>query len=324
MPRPPPPCLTHFLALTSSSLHQPTTTNFPPTLRRFRDLATSPTYNIPPAAIRSLGTMHITLGVMALKNAEELERATAALRGAVEASGGRKGGVRVKLVGLKTFEGRGRREKRGVGGLKGKSGGDRGAGAAADVGDGGEKENTDDRPAWETSPKQQQEPSILPICDYGNCRVLWVEPRDASISPPTTAIGPTLEHGPDMVLPREENASSLLTLANSLRDHFVSLGLLHLSPKDRSRPLTLHMTVLNAVYAQERKQGDGCRGRNGRGGNSDGYDVRGLVEEFKDVVWAEDLLFDRLEVMRMGEVKGGEGSAKEGESWYESVESVLL
>ncbi|KAF8434672.1 hypothetical protein BGX38DRAFT_156452 [Terfezia claveryi] len=73
-PAPPPPRLTHFLALTSSSLQDPTTTNFPLTLQRFRDLATSPTYNIPPAAIRPLGTMHLTLGVMALKNAEELVR----------------------------------------------------------------------------------------------------------------------------------------------------------------------------------------------------------------------------------------------------------
>ncbi|RPB23074.1 hypothetical protein L211DRAFT_868888 [Terfezia boudieri ATCC MYA-4762] len=320
-PHPPPPRLTHFLALTSSSLQDPTTTNFPLTLHRFRDLATSPTYNIPPAAIRPLGTMHLTLGVMALKNAEELARATAALGGAVEASGGRKGGVRVKLSGLKTFEGRGGR--RGGRGGRGKRGGHRGAGAAAVYFDGEGEQNTED---WETGSKQQEE---ISISDYRNCRVLWVEPRDASTPPittTTTTIGPTCEHGLGMVLSREENTSNLLTLANSLRDHYASLGLLHFSPKDKNQPLTLHMTVLNAVYAQERKRGVGGRGSGGRGGkgNLDGYDVRGLVEEFKDVAWAEEVLFDRLEVMRMGEVQGEEGSARAGESWYESVESVLL
>ena len=266
---------------------------------------------------------------MALQSAEELGRAIAALGEAVEASGGGRGGVRVKLVGLKTFEereGRGKRGRGGGGEKRGRGRGDRGdrdrgSGAASE-------ENTEDRPAWEAISKQQEDSNILPQRDYGNCRVLWVEPCDASISPSTSSAATTITTncptGLDMIF-SQENASNLLMLANSLRDHFASLDLLHLSPKDKNQPLTLHMTVLNAVYAQERNRG-GSRGGRGQGGKGDwgGYDVRGLVEEFKDVVWADDVLFDRLEVMRMGEVKGEEGSAREGEWWYESVESVLL
>jgi len=79
--------------------------------------------------------------------------------------------------------------------------------------------------------------------------------------------------------------------------------------------------VLNAIYAQERRQGARRSSRRTRGA---GYDVRGLVDEFKDVVWVEDVLFDKLEVMQMGEVKGEAGSGRDGESWYESVQHVAL
>jgi len=266
---------------------------------------------------------------MALKDTEKLARATATLEGAVEASGGRRGGVRVKLVGLKTFEGRGRRGERGRGGTRGGRGG-RGASVTVSAEYEEREEGTADRPNWETSPKQQLQEYMNKASksDYENCRVLWVEPRDASPTFPATTIGLTPEHGLDMVLSRGEGTSNLLTLANSLRDYFASQGLLQLSPKDKDKPLTLHMTVLNAVYAQERKQGGdggggGDRVKGGRGGKG-GYDVRGLVEEFNGVVWAEDVLFDRLEIMRMREVKGEEGSVREGESWYESIDSVLL
>lgn len=86
------------------------------------------------------------------------------------------------------------------------------------------------------------------------------------------------------------------------------------------------MTVLNAVYASKdkRRNNAGGRGRGGKKDWNDGYDVRALVEEFQDVVWAEDVLFDRVELMRMGEVKGEVGSEREGESWYESVDAVEL
>lgn len=89
------------------------------------------------------------------------------------------------------------------------------------------------------------------------------------------------------------------------------------------------MTVLNATYAKKDRRGGGGGGGGGRGGKGkrgdwEGYDVRGLVDQFKDVVWAEDVLFDRVEVMRMGEVKGEIGSEREGQSWYESVEEVVL
>ncbi|KAI5791753.1 hypothetical protein DFH27DRAFT_199121 [Peziza echinospora] len=90
-------------------------------------------------------------------------------------------------------------------------------------------------------------------------------------------------------------------------------------------PATLHMTVMNTVYAKPkgghghghgRGHGRGRGGGGGRVGSSssrggsgsveysrDGYDVRQLVEEFKDFVWAEEVIFDKVELLKMGEVK---------------------
>ena len=371
--------------------------------------------------------MHLTLGVLALKDSTDVAKATAALAGALEAAGGARGGVRVKLVGLKTFEGgkvlgaggrggrgcgrgrgRGRRDGHchgrrcvrpdkgdcggggGVGGLErqdvkgeevgeedgeGEGGGvalDRAevtgvraereeaqetdnAGADADAdgdsgGGGGGGGNNGAKRAWEV---KREEPKSEPKPDYESCRVLWVEPRDANANANANAnvsvVGPGSvvdsekggigtghrmeEAGKEEEEEEEEEEGLLRPTCCSMRNYFLSQDLLHLSPKDKDRDnknLILHMTVLNATYAKERHRGGGGGGSGGGGGGWNlrgrcgGYNVSRLVENFKDVVWAEDVLFDKLELMRMGEIKGEVGSEREGESWYESIGAVNL
>ena len=323
--------------------------------------------------------MHLTLGVLALKDSAEVARATATLAGALEAAGEARGGVRVKLVGLKTFE---RRGVLGAGdGIGGRGGRGRsrhcawpGKGSGKFGGSerqGGEREGAEEQEgesegygerggggvvldqtnvsrlrvekeeAQETedanansgsggggpTPKRawKQEGAKLssealksePQNDYENCRVLWVEPRDANTN--ASAVEPGIGAGPAPARAIGEEEGLLSLTCCSLRNHFLSQDLLS---RDRDNDkLILHMTVLNATYAEERRPGRG--GRN-RGSRRVAYNVSQLVESFKDIVWAEDILFDKLELMRMGEVKGEIGSEREGESWYESVGAVSL
>lgn len=332
--------------------------------------------------------MHLTLGVLALKDPAEVAKATAALAGALEAAGGGRGGVRVKLVGLKTFERRGVPGAGGGGGCRGGYGLGRGRGrgrgrgvvldgkevigiqaereeaqeaeganAASGSGDinahssannnGGDSGGSTLKRAWEVNQEgslEKQEGTKLypavqkstePKNGYENCRVLWVEPRDANANVSTaepgsvdsdkgrigTGTGAGAEHRLEGEEEGEEGGPLYFTSC-SVRNHFLSQDLLYMSPKEKenNKPI-LHMTVLNATYAEERRRGGGGRNRWSRGV---GYNVSQLVESFKDVIWAEDVLFDKLELMQMGEVKGEIGSEREGESWYESVGTVNL
>ncbi|KAF8468851.1 hypothetical protein BDZ91DRAFT_847682 [Kalaharituber pfeilii] len=310
----PQPKLTHFLALTSTRLQQ---SAFPGTFAEFHTSATSPENGIPAAAIRPLGTMHLTLGVMALgAGAHEVDRAVQALSEGVALArekagmGDGAGGLRVRLVGLRTFESR--------------SGG-RGVGGAG----------------------------------LERCRVLWVEPQDSVVAAAVTsaAAGSDSATAAGDTASKEANTaaatSALHSFSTALRNHFLSKDLIYLSPRERAptipatasdatseqppepSSLTLHLTVLNQVYTRERnsqRRGGGGHRRGGkhRTKDSEGYDCRSLVEQFKDTVWAEDVLFDRVEVMKMGEVRdsvggiGDDGEERLAEAHYVSVAYVDL
>jgi activating signal cointegrator complex subunit 1 len=59
------------------------------------------------------------------------------------------------------------------------------------------------------------------------------------------------------------------------------------------RPLRLHATVVNTVYAKEKG-----RGRGGKGAVK--VDARGMVERWGEVVWAKDVMIERVGICRMG------------------------
>ncbi|KAF4981591.1 hypothetical protein FZEAL_2657 [Fusarium zealandicum] len=74
-PKPVKAAPTHFVCLPLASAQ------LAATLAAFRADATSPTsFGVPPEAVRPLGTMHLTLGVMSLRD-DGIERATELLRG---------------------------------------------------------------------------------------------------------------------------------------------------------------------------------------------------------------------------------------------------
>jgi len=60
---------------------------------------------------------------------------------------------------------------------------------------------------------------------------------------------------------------------------------------DVNRPLKLHVTIVNTIYAQ---------GRNGR---HPLIDARAILEHFKDFVWLEDILLDRVAICEIGAKK---------------------
>jgi len=95
---------------------------------------------------------------------------------------------------------------------------------------------------------------------------------------------------------------------NALRKEFVEAGFL--VPEER--PLLLHATVVNMVYAKERGRKKGkppVKGDGGAGRGKGKIDARGLREEWEGYVWAEGVRVERVAVCEMGArvVEGREG-----------------
>jgi len=72
-----------------------------------------------------------------------------------------------------------------------------------------------------------------------------------------------------------------------------------LIPDDR--PLKLHATVVNTIYVK------GRRSRGGKGGKKSSaplrIDATALLERYRDYVWAEDIVLDRIAICEMGAKK---------------------
>lgn len=88
-----------------------------------------------------------------------------------------------------------------------------------------------------------------------------------------------------------------------------------------SRPLKLHATLVNTIYAKGRGRGSG----HGPDANAPlKFDARGLLERYEGCVWAEGVLLDRVAICEMGAKKVvGEGGEVLGEEYVE-VASVAL
>ncbi|CAK7209367.1 hypothetical protein SCUCBS95973_000415 [Sporothrix curviconia] len=95
----------------------------------------------------------------------------------------------------------------------------------------------------------------------------------------------------------------LLALCERVRAAFADL----MVPDER--PLLLHATIVNTVYAKERRGGGGG-GRGGRGGNRGGrgggggarltFDAREIIERYDDFVWMESVPVQTVALCRMG------------------------
>ena len=85
------------------------------------------------------------------------------------------------------------------------------------------------------------------------------------------------------------------------------------NPDDR--PLKLHATIVNTIYA---KSG----GRLGQGLLR--FDATEFVERFKDSVWAEDIRIEKIAICKMGAKKLFTPDGKIVGEEYEMVASVDL
>lgn len=131
----------------------------------------------------------------------------------------------------------------------------------------------------------------------------------------------------------------LLRFCEQLREAFVERGLL---VKD-DRPLKLHVTVVNTVYVKGRVgtgQGGGQKHAHlDRSTTADSskeksrrrrpgpvrFDARPVIEHFRDFMWAEGIVLDRLAICEMGAKKVVDGeSGKVVDEAYKEVVSRAL
>ena len=118
-------------------------------------------------------------------------------------------------------------------------------------------------------------------------------------SPSTTSILYSTPLDPDQ---------HLQTFAQALRDVFTNADLL---VRDTRPQLLLHATIVNTIYVP------GVRDKSGRGGHGKKkkarlvLDVRGLLEDYEDVVWMQDVRLEKVAICRMGAERVGEGGEEE-------------
>ncbi|KAH7090778.1 AKAP7 2'5' RNA ligase-like domain-containing protein [Paraphoma chrysanthemicola] len=151
----------------------------------------------------------------------------------------------------------------------------------------------------------------------------------------------------------------LMPFAQALRKRFVDGGWV----LDEGRELKLHATIINTIYAKAGARGRGGKGKDASNKIGDGemglreqepsientpkfdsdhdekidttaghgpnarswlrFDARGLIEEFKDFTWADDVRIDRVQICKMGAKKVWSGHALgEGEVVDERYEVV--
>ena len=295
--------LTHFLCIplvTPSSRPQLETS-----LQRFRDElgkgGESGEANVPEKAVRPVGTLHLTLGVMSLVGDERVREAVELLQGL---------NLRALLA---------------------------------------ETQTTASAPSPLLDPPTQPAPSTKPT----------PSPPSSSPSPPQLTLSLTSLHSMHpatrtsiLYAAPSDPGNRLLPFCLSLQRLFTQRGFL--LPDDR--PLKLHATVLNTIYAKAGGRGGRARGGGGIGrgvgvgagagdagndaGAADGtgvdpipdrsrghgpnaraplrFDASGLLERFEGFVWAEGLRVDKVAICKMGARKVlDEGGAVVGEEYEE-------
>lgn len=275
----PAPRLTHFLCLplvTQSSKPQ-----LQQSLQSFTTIATSK-HHVPSKAVRPVGTIHLTLGVMQLATEEQVEAASVFLRS------------------FDIFE------------LLKK----------AEATPSPTPSEIEDHPDGSSIKASHQEAS---------CWKISVTPSDPTqahhiVSPPpplmVTLSGLESMHTPTRTstlytTPRD-STSRLLTFATSLREAFTNANLL----VPDKRPLLLHATILNTLYAKTKSHAKGTgHGKNKR--TIEKIDATSLLEEFREYEWAKDFRIEKVNICQMGAKKEVVDGVIIDEGYVE-VASVLL
>ncbi|KAL2117120.1 hypothetical protein VTJ04DRAFT_9288 [Mycothermus thermophilus] len=356
----PPP--THFLCiplvppLPSSS---PARAKLAASLAAFRaDICAPPAlggFDVPPDAVRPVGTLHLTLGVMSFSDP----------KGEKEKGGDHRGGD----AGF----GKGRVSPLVSGGGSAGSGSGVAAGAAGDEKEGGgggrqeEKQETGKERLerakevlrglslagiWAgvvgnggsnaTAPLNKNNSNNSKHSDSNSNKTNTTTNKTPQ-KPRITLRGLHSIQSPSaasvLYAPPLDPTGALQTFCESLRRPFLDAGLM----LDEDRPLLLHATLVNTIYVRNSNSKNNNRGGNrgrgrggGRGGGGGGrggdrltLDARGILDRYEDHVWIEDLEVDKVAICKMGakkvvvQEKGKDGAVVEVEDEvYEVVEEV--
>ena len=113
-----------------------------------------------------------------------------------------------------------------------------------------------------------------------------------------------------------DSSARLYPFASALRAHFAERGFL----VEDARPLKLHATILNTVYAKPKGRAAQNRARgHGPGARSSiQVDASRLVERYEEFFWAQGVRVGRVQICRMGARKVvGEAGEVVGEEYEE-------
>lgn len=116
----------------------------------------------------------------------------------------------------------------------------------------------------------------------------------------------------------DDPSSLLLPLCKHLQSRFTDADLL---VKD-DRPLKLHATVLNTIYAKRSPGGGSGHGRNAKAPVR--IDATALLEQYHDFVWAEEIRLEKIAICKMGAKKILDANGRVVHEAYEEVASLPL
>lgn len=137
-------------------------------------------------------------------------------------------------------------------------------------------------------------------------------------SPTSTSVLYAAPHDP---------SERLYPFASAVRHRFLAAGML--VPDDR--PLKLHATIFNTVYARGpdkariREMAGGTQKVRGRGRPQMALDMTFFIERYMDYIWASDVGIERVAICEMGakEISGGQPGRK-ADAEYTEVASVAI
>ncbi|KAI1659239.1 kinase A anchor protein [Daldinia decipiens] len=223
---PPRPSPTHFLCLplvTGQSRHQ-----LSASLSAFsRDVTSPDSFAVPEQAIRPLGTLHLTIGVMSFPRDDGLDKAVALLKTLVP---------RKIMASINAAE-------------------------------------TGQEPTGPLSP-------LLSVTLKG-----------------LHSMQPTSSKASVLYAPPVDTEGTLLRFCENLRSTFQEAGLM----TEENRPLLLHATIMNTIYA---------KGRNRKGGKRHEkltIDARDILDRYDDYVWMKDVPVEKIAICKMGAKKQEDG-----------------
>lgn len=246
-------------------------------LAAFRADVTGPSsgFAVPEDAVRPVGTLHLTLGVMSFPRNDGLERAVALLRSLRP---------REMMTGLPLGS---RRSSTAISVTPGEVT----TTIRADVGD---------NVYGKASPEQQsgakdkeQQPARSTAATAGG--PLSITLRGLQSMQPSASRASVLYAAP------VDQDGALQQFCERLRSAFQDAGLL----VEDNRPLLLHATIVNTIYAKTAKaRTRGPKGKQGGGGGGKlQIDARGILDRYEDWVWMDNVPVEKIAICRMGAKK---------------------